>query len=82
MMVDRRKTTDSVETASVLSVSSHRSDRRKTGECNIDSIEKNGKEKKTAVDRMRRKTTDNVIGQLSSALSAAPSSASKGLQDF
>lgn len=79
MLTERRKTaSDSSDTASILSVasSSHRVDRRRTGECVLDSEERHAKEKRTTVDRMRRKTTDNVLTQ--SSLSTASSGSAKG----
>lgn len=80
MLAERRKTnSEGGDTTSILSITSQRADRRRTGECKIDGNgeEKHSKEKRTTVDRMRRKTTDNVISHMASP---ALSGSAKGRQ--
>lgn len=67
MLAERRKTGgDNSDTASLLSISSHRSDRRRTGECYLEG-DPYMKEKRSTIDRMRRKTTDNVLSSASTS---------------
>ncbi|XP_067937067.1 arf-GAP with SH3 domain, ANK repeat and PH domain-containing protein 2-like [Watersipora subatra] len=73
IIIDKRKTpSDSGETSSLLSVSSGRSDKRKTAEASLDSEDKYLKDKKSTIDRMRRKTTDNVVSQFGTLTSGSP----------
>ena len=60
MLAERRKTaSDSSETANILSMVGKQDKRT------IESEERYAKEKKSTIDRMRRKTTDNVVSNLS-----------------
>ena len=60
MLAERRKTaSDSAETANILSMVGKQDKRT------IESEERYAKEKKSTIDRMRRKTTDNVVSNLS-----------------